>query len=60
MPFTTPGVTQLFDMLQTRLENITTANGYPIDLAGIHRGRLDPPTEDELPYLNFWATGLAR
>ena len=60
MAFTLSASEQLFDLLEPRLKLITIANGYPLELKSIYRGRLEPPTQDELPNINYWAAGVGR
>lgn len=42
------------DIIQARLENISTANGYHTDPKKIERGKLTPFHGYDLPGINFW------
>jgi hypothetical protein len=42
------------DVVEARLANITTANGYFSDMATPERARLTPFNEADLPAINLW------
>ena len=53
-----PAPTQILDIVDTRLANITTANGYYTTVKKIERARLKPFNGYDLPGINYWCTSL--
>ena len=53
-----PATKTIFDEIESRLSNMTTANGYYRDIGKIGRARLEPYTGADLPAVNFWAVNL--
>jgi len=54
----TPAATQIIDIVGTRLANISTDNGYNTTPLKIERARLTPWDAYDLPFINYWATGI--
>ena len=52
----TPAETQILDVILLRLQNITTANGYSLDIKKFERGRLEPFKDGDIPAINYWPT----
>lgn len=50
----TPIQTQILDVVELRLANVTTANGYSTTVKKISRARLTPFVSGDLPAINFW------
>lgn len=49
-----PIATQILDIVEARLANITTTNGYFVDMATPQRARLTPFNDADLPAINLW------
>lgn len=56
----TPINTQILDLIGARLANITTANGYAVDVRKIERGRMKPWSGHDLPAINYWPAALSN
>jgi len=48
--------TTIREEINSRLENISIANGYSTDVCTIEKGRVSPFDDDDLPAINFWKT----
>ena len=53
-----PAPTQILDIVDTRLANITITNGYYTTVKKIERARLKPFNGYDLPGINYWCTSL--
>lgn len=53
-----PAVTDLLDIIETRLGNISTINEYYTMPKMIARAKLTPFNDYDLPAINFWLTRL--
>lgn len=51
---------QILDEIGSRLQNITTDNGYFNTIAKIERARLKPFNGYDLPAVNYWPTNLGN
>lgn len=54
----TPLNTAIYNEIEARLANVTTANGYGNEFKRIARGRMKPFKSHDLVAVNFWATNL--
>ena len=54
----TPLNTTIYNEIEARLANVTTANGYTNEFKRIERGRMEPFKSHDLVAVNFWATNL--
>ncbi len=55
MPIPVP--TQILDLVEPRLKNMTVLNEYSVDLGKIERARLEPFKNGDFPALNYYVTG---
>ena len=55
-----PAVTDILDKIHSRLEGITTDNGYNYTVRKITRAKLTPFKGYDLPAINYWCTTTAN
>ena len=53
----TPAETQILDLIEVRLKQISKANGFFTDDVRVERASLTPFAGKELPAINYWGTG---
>lgn len=53
----TPVETQILDLIETRLKQISTKNGLFTDDVRVERASLTPFAGKDLPAINYWSTG---
>lgn len=56
----TPAILELLDIVEARLGNITTANGYNYTVKTVERARMTPFKGYDLPAINYWGTSVAN
>lgn len=52
-----PAQTQILNEIGLRLVNITTGNGYFVDLERLEKASLEPFQNQDMPAINYYATG---
>ena len=55
-----PAETQVLDEVEARLNNITVANGYPLTVRSVERGKLTPFKAGDIAAINCWRTRHSR
>lgn len=53
----TPVETQILDLIEARLKQINTRNGFFTDDVRVERASLTPFAGKDLPAINYWSTG---
>lgn len=53
----TPVETQILDLIEVRLKQISKANGFFTDDVVVKRASLTPFAGNDLPAINYWSTG---
>ena len=51
-------IKSIMDLIEARLDLITTTNEYAYDITNIKRAMMKPWKAEDLPAVNYWSTGL--